>query len=88
MFTMKDDLAAQVPAIADLTRLPTSLPVAAYSKQTFAETVRPYIGGERLHRLMQDLDPYFQPINAAGFDRKNPATWWYKALLLRPDGRS
>jgi hypothetical protein len=88
MFTMKDDLVAQVPAIADLTRLPTSFPVAAYSKQTFAETVRPYIGGERLHRLMQDLDPYFQPINAAGFDRKNPATWWYKALLLRLDGRS
>ena len=82
MFTMKDKLITQVPRIADLSRMLTSLPVAAYSKEMFIETLRPHVGGEWLDQMLQDLDPYFQPIDLPGFDRKNPTTWSYKGLLL------
>lgn len=84
MFTMADKLAREVPQLADLAMLPAGLPVAAYSRQTFADIVGPHIGGERLEQLMRGLDGYFQPISAVGFDRKNPTTWSYKAMILRP----
>jgi hypothetical protein len=84
MFTMTDRLGREVPRLADLARLPMPLPVAAYSRRTFADTVRPYIASELLEELMRDLDRYFQPIDAASFDRKNPTTWAYNALLLKP----
>jgi hypothetical protein len=83
MFTARHTMTFKVPRVAELARLPSPLPVAAYSRDTFAEAVAPHLGSARLASLLKDLADYFHPLHAAAFDTKNPTTWTYKAMLLR-----
>lgn len=83
-FTMRDTMAISCPMSTRLWQTKDGFPVGAYTKDMVREKLSVTMSEDEASSVLGQLADYFHPIDSLRFDSKNPTTWNYRYLLLRP----